>query len=68
MLSLLTKGPMKVIGKVSLVQVTARSNAESSKAFPVEKVSPAASSPSVGGLEPLPTWLKSREINALKSR
>jgi len=56
------------MGKLSLVQVAARFNAETSEAFRPEKVSAA--------VYPLPptasgrpaTWLKSREINALKTR
>ena len=53
--------------EISLVHVTARSNTESSKAFQAEKVSPAALFLTVETLEPPPTWLKSRENNALKS-
>jgi hypothetical protein len=53
--------------EVSLVHVTGRFNAESSKAFRAEKVSPAASSLTVQALEPPLTWLKTRENNALMS-
>jgi hypothetical protein len=53
--------------EISLVHVTARFNAETSKAFRAEKVSPAASSLTVQALEPPPTWLKTRENNALMS-
>jgi hypothetical protein len=53
--------------EISLVHVTARFNAEASKAFPAEKVSPAASFLFVQTLEPHVTWLKTRKNNALKS-
>jgi hypothetical protein len=66
-LSLLTKGPMKVIGKSPWFTSLARSNAESSKAFQAEKVSLAALFLTVETLEPHPTWLKTRKNNALKS-
>jgi hypothetical protein len=53
--------------EISLVHVTARFNAEASKAFQAEKVSPAALFLFVQTLEPHPTWLKTRKNNALKS-
>jgi len=53
--------------EISLVHVLARLNAESSKAFQAEKVSPAALFLIVQALELPPTWLKTRKINALKS-
>jgi hypothetical protein len=53
--------------EISLVHVTARFNAEASKAFQAEKVSPAASSLTIGHMEPPPKWLKTRENNALMS-
>jgi hypothetical protein len=53
--------------EISLVHVLARFNAETSKAFRAEKVSPAALFLTVGALEPPPKWLKTRENNALMS-
>ena len=53
--------------EISLVHVTVRFNAEASKAFQAEKVSPAALFLTVQTLEPHPTWLKTRKNNALKS-
>ena len=53
--------------EISLVHVTARFNAEASKAFQAEKVSLAALFLPVQPLEPHPTWLKTRKNNALKS-
>ena len=66
-LSLLAKGPMKVIGEISLVDVAARLTTEASKAFPGDKVSLAALLSFVGCAGPRTTWLKIHEINALKS-
>jgi hypothetical protein len=61
-LSLLTK-----VTENSLVHVAARCNAQTSKRFRAEKVS-AAVYPCHPGCEGSPaTWLKKREINALKS-
>lgn len=66
-LSLLTKGPIKVIGEISLVDVAARLTTEASKAFRADKVSLAALSPFVRCAASRATWLKIHEINALKS-
>ena len=66
-LSLLAKGPIKVIGEISLVDVAARLTKEASKAFPGIKVSLAALSPFVRSAASRATWLKIHEINALKS-
>jgi hypothetical protein len=56
------------MGKLSLVHVAARSNAESNNAFQPEKVSAAVYPSRLHGREPQATWLKSREIKALKTR
>ena len=53
--------------EISLVHVVARSNAEASKAFRAEKVSPAALFLTAQALGPPPTWLKTRENNVLMS-
>ena len=66
-LSLPTKGPIKVIGEFSLVNVAAHLTPKASPAFPTDKVSLAALSPPVHRAIPRPTWLKIHEINALKS-
>lgn len=66
-LSLPTKGPIKVIGELSLVNVADHLTREASSVFPADKVSLAALSPPLHRATPWPTWLKIREINALKS-
>jgi len=66
-LSLPTKGPIKVIGEFSLVNVAAHLTPKASPAFPAEKVSLAALLASGDRAQPPATWLKIHEINALKS-
>ena len=62
-LSLLTK----VMGSAPLVHVVPAVNVKASKAFPAKKVSvPVYPDLSTAG-DTRPSWLKSREINALKS-
>jgi hypothetical protein len=56
------------MGKLSLVHVAARSNAQGNNAFRPEKVSAAVYPRRLHGREPRATWLKSREIKALKTR
>jgi hypothetical protein len=53
--------------EISLIHIVARFNAETSKAFQAEKVSAAALLLTLKTLEPPPTWLKTRENNALMS-
>jgi hypothetical protein len=66
-LSLPTKGAMKLIQETpSFTSLPA--NANVSKRFPREKVRAALASDVCTAVEPQVSWLRSREINALKSR
>jgi hypothetical protein len=66
-LSLVTKGPMKAIGKTPWFTSLPVVTLQASKPFRPEKVSLAALSRLLHSVEPRPTWLKNSEINALKS-
>ena len=65
-LSLLTRGPTKVIGKLSLL-TSLPANAEISKSFRAEKVRAAVAPRISQRAAASATWLKKRELNALKS-